>query len=442
MKKYLLIAVLGLVALALGMNWYYTREIRQQLDRLSAAVAMFGQLTYDGVHLSPTGSIHIDELEFRPRQAGLPEVGVERVSLDTGGLTDVIALKGRLESGELPPELGIRIRGLSLPFDALPDTAAVQDSGASIGLPFAAAGCDGRRVFDLDDLARMDYLRWIADVEMHYRIVDRGARLEPLMRVRNRDAADLTLEAELDLRAGSMSAAAIMAAAQRADLRSFSLRYEDLGFYDRMLDFCADETDMTRAEYVQHHVQAWRTRWSQVGGEPRPELVEAYRDFIESPDRLRIATRSQYSVPVLGIGQYSLPAFLARMDTTVVVNASEPVPVALDPVTTAPRTAAAPEADAQSGSAPAEAAPSVAGASSRASSSGAGPRWTRVQVDALGTHVGRRIRIDRDDQRHVGVLEAVEPDRIRIRVQGVGGYYVRPLDRAAIASASVLLDES
>ena len=111
-------------------------------------------------------------------------------------------------------------------------------------------------------------------------------------------------------------------------------------------------------------------------------------------------------------------------------------------MTTAPRTAAAPEAGAQSGSAPAEAAPSVAGASSRASSSGAGPRWTRVEVDALGTHVGRRIRIDRDDQRHVGVLEAVEPDRIRIRVQGVGGYYVRPLDRAAIASASVLLDES
>lgn len=441
MKKFLLIAAVAILALALGANWYYTREVRQQLDRLSRTVSMFGELTYDSVRLSPAGEIHINRLAFRPRQADGEAVSVERVALDAGGLGGIASLQGRLQSGRLPPELGVRIEGLSVSFTALPATLPTGRADASAGLLFAAAGCGGRSGFDIDDLVGMDYFGWTADMAVHYRLVDRGQRLEVETRVRNRDAGAVSVDTTLDLMAGSMDAAAVMAAARQADLRAFSLTYEDLGFYDRMLTFCAGETGMAREAYIDHHVAAWRTRWAQLGAEPDDAVVAAYRDFLETSGRLGLRSRSEYSMPVIGIAEYSLPEFLGRMETMLAVNDAEPVPMALTPVDSQPAGAAAGPVAAADSAATDRAAEPGRAIAPRRSSTGAGPSWVDVEQSALAAHLDRQVRVETaQGRRYRGRLARVEADAIHIRIQGTGGYYVRPVERAGIRAVSVWLD--
>jgi hypothetical protein len=320
----------------------------------------------------------------------------------------------------------------------------------STGLLFAAAGCDGRRAFDIDDLVEMDYRGWAADLGVRYRLVDRGDRLHIESRVRNREAGELAVEFTLELMSGSNAAAAVMAAAQRANLSAFSLGFEDLGFYDRMLAFCADETGLSRDAYVDRHIEAWRERWLELDAEPEPALVDAYREFIESPDELRLQSRSAYSVPVVGLGEYSLPELLGRMETTLAVNDAEPVPMALTEVE--------PEADGEQAPALADAGRTgressgertvrePAGTSSRraasvSSSSARGPSWVEVEPAALAGHVDRRIRVETMAGRSFrGRLARVESDSLHIRVQGTGGYYIRPVERDGIRSVSVWLD--
>lgn len=431
MKKFLLIAAVVILALALGANWYYTREVRQQLDRLSRSVSMFGELSYDSVRLAPAGEIHINRLAFRPRQADGEGVSIERVALDAGGLGGIASLQGRLQSGRLPLELGVRIEGFSVPFTALPPTLPTGRADASAGLLFAAAGCGGRSGFDIDDLVGMDYFGWTADIAMHYRLVDRGQRLEVETRVRNRDAAAVSVATTLDLMAGSMDAATVIAAARQADVRAFSLTYQDLGFYDRMLTFCAGETGMAREAYIDHHIAAWRARWGQLGAEPEDAVIAAYRDFLETPGWLELRSRSDYSVPVIGIAGNSLPEFLGRMETMLAVNDAEPVPMALSLVELQP-------ADSGASDRPAEPAGVIAPGRS---STGAGPGWVDVEQSALASHLDRRVLIETvQGRRYRGRLARVEAGAIHIRIQGNGGYYVRPIERAVIRAVSVWLD--
>jgi hypothetical protein len=298
----------------------------------------------------------------------------------------------------------------------------------------------------------MDYADWAGDLEFRYRLIDLGRQLEFSTRVRTRDAAEVSMEAMLDLLAGSTDVAAVMAALQQAELRAFSLTYDDLGFYDRMLAFCARQTDMSREAYVDHHLEAWRARWAQFGVRPDASLVEAYREFVASPDRLRLETRSNYTVPLTGLEAYSPPELLARMETMLVVDGGEPVPVQWTDIV--------PEAVADDGDAPA-ATPAATQAATRAERAPEtvrpapptrlapstppavrrGPDWVAVEPSGLSAYIDRPVRVETDGGRRLrGRLTRIESDAIHIRIQGTGGYYVRPVARASIRSVAVRAD--
>jgi len=456
MKRIILIALAGLVVVALGANWYYTREIRQQLDRVAAAASMFGTLSYDSVRLSPRGAIHINALEFLPRGGDGQGVRVDRIALRTGGLGELISLKREVESGRLPPELGIELQGLAFSLgDLPPGPGPAFSSPAGGGAPvggFAAAGCDGRSHFSIDDLIDMDYYLIDADLEAHYRLIDGGRQIRQFVRVRSRDAGEFAVEAIVDLMAGSRNTTELMLALQRADLRSFSLAYEDLGFYDRMLAFCAARTDMDRDDYIAHHIEAWQSQWAALGARPAPELVEAYSDFVESPDRFQVRSRTEYAVALATIGEYALPDFLERMDTVVSISDSDPVPVDIEASAPAPRVAGSGDAPAEPGGETDSAAErgrfddaerARGGAerieqARRTAAARAEARWRDVAPADLADHIDRPVRVEmRSGRRFFGRLERIEPGTVHLRFVGDSGYYVRPLSRDEVRAVAV-----
>ncbi|RFF31743.1 hypothetical protein [Wenzhouxiangella sediminis] len=464
MKRLLLLVVIGLILLAVGVNWYYTRQVRDQLDQMANAVSMFGTLSYDSVRLSPGGAVNINDLSFQLHQ-GRGGVDVGRISLQTANLLALFTLEGKLESGRLPESLGVSVKDVRFPLDgALASMSRQMPGGTSptfaSGVPFDAAGCDGRTQFSANDLMHMDYFDIRADVEVHYQLIDDGNRLRFYASARTYDASAIHLDATIDLAAGSLSTLDLARSMENARLSSFSLEYEDLGYYERMLAFCAEEMDMSRSEYLAHHLEAWKQAWARFNAEAGPDLVAAYESFLNDPKQISVRSDAETSVSFDGIENYTMSGLLERMNVRLVVNygdpqpldikapesprqriasaptpASDPIPASAEAPTDTQDTAAASKPD--DATTPARAESADTGTTEEATAEPAS-RWVRVEPAELDAYRNDRVRIRmRSGDSYAGRLERVDADNVHIRVEGVGGFYIRPLALEEIREVEV-----
>ena len=447
MKKLLLFTVVGLVVLAVGVNWYYTRQIRDQLDRMANAVSMFGTLSYDSVRLSPGGAININALSFRLHE-GRGGVDIGRISLRTANLMALLSLESQLERGRLPEALGLSIEGIRFPLDGALATMAREVPGSrspsgSTSLLLAAEGCDGRTRFSANDLMHMDYFDIRADVEARYQFIDNGNSLRVSASARTEDASAIQVSATFDLLSGTLSVRDLARSMQNARLGSFSLEYEDLGYYERMLAFCAEEMSMSRSEYIAHHLQAWKQAWTRFDARPGRETVAAYEAFLEEPQQLSISSNSETGVAIDAVDHYAISDLLERMDVRLMVNHGAPQPLDFRSAGESPANVASTQRPPGAGSAVAspesEAAPATspaAGAEADAPPKAAAQsasRWVEVDPGEIAAHRGQRVRVRMDSgDRYAGRLTRVDSDNIHIRVEGVGGFHVRPLSRGEI----------
>ena len=465
MKKFLLIAIAVVIVAALGLNWYFTREIRQQLDRAASAISLFGSLTYDSVRLSPSGAIHINNLAFFPRGNRGQGIEVRRIAFQTGSLGALLSFERNLEAGRLPEQLGVAIQGMQFSLGMLPpgsgsgprSSSGVQP--ASAGLGFAAAGCEQRRSFSVDDFVDMDYFVIEADVEASYRFMEQGLQLRQIVQTRSAEIGAVDFELVFDLNASSLSIMEVMGAVQRADLNSFTFGYEDLGFYPRMLQFCARRMDMDRDTYIDHHVDAWAAQWTELGSRPSPALIEAYRRFVRSPDRLSATSRAVFNVDLEMLGEYSLAQFFERMETQISFGNRVPIPVEVETVASSvAQREAEPEA-----SAPTDGAQPIAegaledplamtaedrramlergrAAAEAAAAERVQARWLDAETTdaALAELVDRSVRVELDSgRRFIGRLERVDAQQLHIRFISDSGFYVRPVARNRVRNIAV-----
>lgn len=460
MKRLLLLIVVGLVVVAVGVNWYYTRQIRDQLDQMANAVSMFGTLSYDNVRLSPGGSVNINDLSFQLHQ-GRGGIDVGRISLQTANLLALLTLEGKLESGRLPESLGVSVKDIQFPLDgALANMSRQMPGGTSpsfaSGVPFDAAGCDGRTQFNANDLMDMDYFDIRADIEVHYQLINGGNRLRLYASARTHDASAIYLEANIDLTSGSLSTADLARSMENARLSSFSLEYEDLGYYERMLAFCADEMDMTRQEYVAHHLESWQQAWTRFNAEPGPDLVAAYETFLDDPQQLSVRSGGETSVSLEGVENYTLSSLLERMEVGLAVNYGDPQPLDIrtpeasrqrltsasepspaEPAADAPSTAAAPAPREEETYTAAQADNTETDRAEEAAP-GRTSQWVQVEPAKLDAYRNHRLRIQmRSGDSYAGRLERVDSDNVHIRVEGVGGFYIRPLALEEIREVEV-----
>ncbi|WP_376692460.1 hypothetical protein [Wenzhouxiangella sp. EGI_FJ10409] len=452
MKRLLLFIVIGLVVVLVGANWYYTGQIRDQLDRMASGLSMFGTLSYDNVRLSPGGAININDLSFRLHQ-GRGGIDVGQISLQTANLLALLTLESNLERGQIPETLSLRVDNLQFPLDGELATMARQASGSNSpmgasGVLFNAAGCDGRTQFDSNDLLQMDYFDIRADVEARYQLLDNGDRLRLFVNARTHEASAIFLEATFDLQSASLTASELAGSMQNTRLGSFSLEYEDLGFYERMLAFCADEMSMTKPEYIAHHLEAWEQAWSRFNAEPGPDTVAAYESFLEDPQQFSVSTDAEHSVSIERIEHYAISELLDRMKVRLVVNYGDPQPLDISVLEQSSAPIASPEQPARDEDE--AAAPESEDVQTATTTDGADAdtpeqtpdqplrQWITIDPGALESHRDKRLRVRMESgDQHSGRLADVDPDHIHIRVESTGGFYIRPLAREEIREVEV-----
>ncbi len=428
MKKPLFFSLILVAILAAGGYWWMTRQIASHMDDLATTLRPVGSLSYDAVRVSPGGAAYVVGIRFVP--FGMAEsVEVERVSITAENLWRLWRMSRDFEDGFIPSKLRLSLNGLKLSLDGqLVDGV---EGGAFGGLLFDAAGCGDRREFSAMDLTGMDYWDLLLDASMAYRLENDGERIVLSMTSRGREMSELSATTTLELNATSRRVEELTMAFFNARLESVHLSYRDLGFYPRMLDFCAAETGMSLTDYRDHHARQWRERWSEIGLEPGPEATVGYQRFLSSPEQIEIRLEPRWSMPVSRLASLDESGWIGETRIQFAVNYGSMLE--LD-IATLGSDLPEPAEDATR----ADPTRPVTTASTERPSFDPYAGWQPVSFEHLTDHhQAAVIVLLKDGSRVTGHLMESDDREIHVRVRGVGGFFIRPYERDRIAEVRV-----
>ncbi len=425
MKKLLGFIVFILTVLAAG-YFYYLSQWQKQVDEVARQVSMLGgELDYREISLDAQGNVNLEGVFFKvPMQPMV--VRMDRVAVHTGGIMGVYQLDLDIKNERLPETLGISFEGVRMTLSTLTDNAS-----DSTFQQLTAAGCGERQVFSEADYRAMGYSEWVMDFNTRYRVQGSGAQLQFSAETHLHDMYSLEMTATVGLSAASRQLEDIAMAMAQAQFIEAMMEYRDRGFAARAVEYCREQTGLSREEYLAQHVRQWQAVWEQSGLTPGENLQRAYQQFLQAPDRLRldIAPTPTFNPGILA--QRPPLEWLGFLDIEVAVNDREAVPVSFRGELSQALTADKVEAE-SSQTAPTQAATSLPPPINRA------PEPTRIPLSALGEHIDEPLTIVMHDGRELsGRIQSIERDSLQLQRSHSGGYFIQPVRRDDIAHAQI-----
>ncbi|MCP1728351.1 hypothetical protein J2T60_002351 [Natronospira proteinivora] len=427
--------VYGLIAVlvAAGASYYYqVHQINRAVDDIGRQLAPFGRLEHGGASFSLSGEARINRLRFFPHESH-EDIAVRRAAIRTGGLFNLMQINQTLQEGRLPSELGVSLRGARLPFDSFM-FESMEEGGLGMGLPFEAAGCGDRLVFSSRDMTRMGFFTFTGFIDMGYETTGNIDAINWSLDAVAEGISRTYFSASMEMDAHSDHLQDLYMAATSMYIGSVNMEYEDLGYYERVMEFCADEMDMPLDEYIDHHVEQWQLRWLEEGLVAGPDMVAAYREFLDDPGMLSaqiIPTGDVFSLFAQGV---SLSRLLRNLNISVSIEGQDLGRLDL-------RTASREEQEALTG-ARRSWTRSDDGDSASTEDDETGqlvqPGWKTVSIDDIAQHRDASVRITLQDGRErEGRLKEVEGGQLIIERRMRGGYMEVPVRHSDIEDIQV-----
>ncbi len=420
--KFVFAIVVLAVAATATLYFHITRQVDRELVSLASLVSPVGSLEWGSIQLHPSGQLRIRDIGFQPHMvAGEARIG--QLAFTAPNLIELLQATREFESGRLPKSLGLSIRALQIPIE----DSGIDRLGAlfSSGLPFEAAGCDGRESLKFSDLPDLDIWNLVSDITLDYRLLNDGERMSLRVSNHTQYLAGMTLDARLHLGSASRDLDLLGRAWAMARLEHIDLSYVDLGLRDRLDRFCAGELDLSVEAYRDRHIGAWSTAWTYHGLAPSREVVNAYRRFASDPQTIEAELTPKQRLPLTAFTRLERAELLEQLDLSLSVNQGSPEPASFQAVPARARKIVDESADETVDEDGPQAAPRQT-------------RWTEIPMGRVSEHTGDRVRITTTaGERISGELVEVDADYLHVSIRGVGGFYVRPFSRARVSAVEV-----
>lgn len=429
MKRILLVLLLALTLAALGAHWYLVRQVESSLDRLASQLAPIGQLSWDTVRVNRRGEARVERLALRLRDSRDP-VRADLLRFDAGSPLALVGLSRDLSAMRLPDRLNLHIEGLSLPVNRELDELIGRQP---LALPYASAGCAAFEAFSFYDLGELGQTELNADLKLSYQWVNQHEELDLTSRAYIRGMGDRRWRLRLALDGSDRSLSNLTALLTDSELLNFEQDYLDLGFYPRLLAFCADQTGLELNEQIDRHLQAWIDRWQRNGLQPGPLVIAGYRHFLHQPQMMSIRASDADGMGWGGGTQRPMQRVLMLMPATFSINEGTPVSLSFESVQPGLVTARPPEPETP----PPEAAERDA-ETDPGFELGVATGWLGIEPGRAAAHIGQRARIQtRDGQSLSGRIAAVDDRFLHLTSRSRIGEFTRPIAIDEIESLQV-----
>lgn len=426
MKRLAFGGLIGAIIATAIAYWHVVGQIEDRLETLAGRVAPVGQLSWSSIRVDPRGRASIEALRFQPHNQR-DRLSLERLTVDAGGLRALLQLDRVLDSGRLPAALSVAAEGLSLPVNQQVDTwlAAFLPPQAWI-----AAGCPSIDPFRYYNLGELGWWDLTIDAQLSYQYLELAEQLELRGRVQVHHLVEGRLSADLSMPPEGLALDRNDPIAESAALNRARVTVTNRGFYERLLDYCANLTGLTRDQFRSAHLESWDERWQAFGLQPGNLVLAGYRHFLGQPDTLSVALNPE---PALGLAEITqrFDPLWRRLGARFSINGGTDIEFRVDETLPVP-------APASAETPPPEPADENTQSPIPGRTFGPAPQWQLIDLDRAGEYIGARIRLELiDGSLYSGHLISADGTSLHLSIRNRLGEIVRPLPRAEIARVEI-----
>lgn len=420
MKRLLLVIAVIAIAGAITAQYRITSGVTDGLEAAKRGMAPYATMTYGDVSTTFEGNIEITDVTFTSRMDN-QQIHADKLALVTGSPWALLNMEDTISNHQIPEQLSFVIEGLGVDASFM-NGLDKNILGETVFTRFDTAGCGDRTYFDRADLSAMGYDQLIVDMTIGYRLMTGGEEMAVNLKTVSRGQMGVDAEMIINLPRPMNDGGPSAALAQGATLSSATVRMEDLGNNERIVDFCTSETGLTTAEFREQHLNAWQDEWQYQGLKPSDSLVAVYKDFVTHPGSTLTFTMEPF--PALELGNNYLspdPVYLSgRLNPKLGTENTGLRPVSLSD---APKTARnEPPASPEQEAADPFPAPSSTPAPTRKA-------YRPVSVATLGQHIQDDVRITlRNGRKMDGRIMTVQGQSMKLKRYLHGGTMVVPVN--------------
>ncbi|MEP6483177.1 MAG: hypothetical protein ABJB01_01925 [Rudaea sp.] len=268
LRNLALAAILLAGALKL-LAWY---AVGHDAERVTAALAPFAQLKYDGISAGLDGSVTFTGVTVA--HAATHQIyRADTLTLQTPGLFWLLQ-HTLLHDTTVPQSLALDAQGLHLPPTPWLDPQFVDPTTL---VPFAGAGCGA--AFTAADYRRMTSAPAVTNAHIDYRYQSEQHAVDVKATLSTPGYSVVSLRA--DLQPFDIGILANRAMWEKLHASQLGADFTDDGFISRRNQFCAQRLGISAGDFAARHISAVQAILADHRVEPSNELIGLYRNLVE-----------------------------------------------------------------------------------------------------------------------------------------------------------------
>lgn len=268
LRNLVLAAILLAGALKL-LAWY---AVGHDADRVTAALAPYAQVKYDGLSAGLDGSVSVDNVTV-VQAASHATFRANSLTIGTPGLFWLLE-HSLLHETDLPPTLTLNASGIKFPALTWLDP---QFLDPVTGVLFASAGCGA--TLTAEDYRHMGAPAATTNLHSEYHYLPDSHALDMKTTVSTPGYSTITLRGDLH----SFDLTSLTSAQTWEKMRAgqLALDFVDDGFLSRRNQFCMQRLGISGSEFVSRHIAAVDTLLNERRVQPSTEVIALYRNLVE-----------------------------------------------------------------------------------------------------------------------------------------------------------------
>jgi len=277
MKKIIISLLFIISASLLSTAVYIHFSTKDTVDTMIESLKPVLTVTYRNFYNPFDGSIAIQGISVINNMTG-NTFTINSIELKLASILDYIDLDKLIRRGEIPPKFQLKINYVHSNLEFLKSLEI--SSFGKVAAYIAALGCG--------DIKEITY-KYLP--KMGYESIDLSAVLDVVqddLDTRNIHASVILHNIESYSLKTSIPNISELSEDLFSNIDSFEIEIENLGYNDRLIDFCSTKSKLDRNDYIKLHQQETKNYFTNAGLEISDEIYRAYSDYFSSQAIIRL----------------------------------------------------------------------------------------------------------------------------------------------------------
>lgn len=403
-----------------GLQHYLQYNLKQQLDSAIRTAKPFAHIEYGAFSLKLPNRLQLDDLRVIPASPAIGNFSISTIKLTVTDSDRLLLIKQLLNFTQqrAPDQLDIDIKDLTLsPVEFTQYTQALEQLNQHLSRHMTLM-CGDTQFIGPKQLQAIGFDPMHLDVHFGYQF--------------DRWAQTLVINTDTDIQQGSATrmqfklrniAALDKSAAQQVlnpAIDKITIHYEDHGYTNKVNHYCAQQSRLTLAEYIDREINRPNQDYAHMWGViPGTELKKAYNRFMRDPQNMTLTIAPDQGFNWASLAQTPPEQWPGQVNMSLSVN-DEPVPSLSFQLANMEQLVEAATPVKKVATTPEEARKKRAELLTQATK----PVFYTVTKNSIANYQGKYLRISTDNDRtHEGTLVSANGHSVVLRQQKFGGHF-------------------